>query len=387
MQLTEGMEKMKEQLLSDIERLKASQGYLYAGIPNFRRLFGRDSCIAALQLLNLFPGIAKVTLEILARYQGRKVDQKAEEEPGKILHEHYLGGWMDKLKDFFQSKAQGKYEKIRRLICWRFPYYGSIDSTAWWLILLSEYSERTQDAELTKKLRSNIDRAFAWIENYGDLDKDGFIENQRKNPHGLFHQGWKDGLKIYIQPPIAMVEVQGYYYLVYKKFGLEEKAQNLRQKFNEQFWMEDQGYFALALDGTKEQIKVITSNPGHCLFTGIVDDDKVEKVVRRLFASDLFTPYGIRTHSSEDPGFNPESYHQGSIWPHDNWIIWLGLRKYGYEKEAEMVENALISAYHALGHIPELYAVKNGKISSLKNVCYPQAWASGALLNILSKNR
>ena len=148
------------------------------------------------------------------------------------------------------------------------------------------------------------------------MDGDGFIEYQRENLYGLFHQSWKDGLKIYIQPPIAMVEIQGYYYLTYKEFGLEEKAENLKKKFNEQFWTEDQNYFALALDGKKEQVKVITSNPGHLLFTGILDDDKIEKVVRRLFKDDMWTPYGIRTHSSRDPRFDPESYHQGSIWPH-----------------------------------------------------------------------
>lgn len=376
---------MKEKLLQDIDRLKSPQGYLWAGFPNYCRLFGRDSLISAWQLLDSHPEIAKSTLIILAKYQGQKINRKKEEEPGKILHEHYDGGFLQKIRDLL--KVSGKRGRIRQYLTWRFPYYGSVDSTAWWLILLSEYQKRTGDHRLIEELQSSILKALEWIENYGDVDGDEFIEYQRKNPYGLFSQGWKDGLQIYIQPPVAIVEAQGYYYLAYKKFGLEEKAENLKKKFNEQFWMPEQGYFALALDGQKEQVKVVTSNPGHLLFTGILDDDKVEKVVRRLFEDDMWTPYGIRTHSSKDPEFNPESYHQGSIWPHDNWIIYLGLRKYGYQKEAEMIEDALISAYQALGHIPELYGVKDGKISPIKISCHSQAWASGALLNILIKSK
>jgi glycogen debranching enzyme len=375
---------MKEKLLQDIDRLKSSQGYLWAGFPNYCRLFGRDSLISAWQLLDSQPEIAKFTLSVLARHQGQKINQKKEEEPGKILHEHYDGGLPQKIRDLF--KVSGKRDRIRQYLTWDFPYYGSVDSTAWWLILLSEYKKRTGDGQLVEELWPNVLKALEWIENYGDVDGDGFIEYQRKNPRGLFHQGWKDGLEIYIQPPIAIVEVQGYYYLVYQEFGLEKKAKNLKKKVNEQFWMPEQNYFALALDGRKEQVKVITSNPGQLLFTGILDDDKVEKVVKRLFEADIWTPYGIRTHSSKDPNFGFENYHQGPVWPHDNWIIYQGLQKYGFQKEAEMIESALISAYQALGYIPELYGVKEGKIFSIKNSCYLQAWASGALLNFLSKN-
>ena len=371
-----------KRLLKDLKRLKASQGYLYAGIPNYARLFGRDSCIAALQLLDLFPDIAKSTLEILAKYQGKKINFKAEEEPGKILHEHYINGWLEKSKDFLQSNK--KSGKIPRFFNWDFPYYGSIDSTAWWLILFSKYIKKTNDEELKQKLQPNIEKAFSWIENFGDLDDDSFIESYRKNPFGSLHQGWKDGLTLYIRQPIAMVEVQGYYYCVYREFGLEEKAQELKEKFNEQFWMPQQNYFALALDEVKKQIKIITSNPGHLLFTGILDNDKVEKVVKRLFEEDLWTPYGIRTHSSKDSRFDSKSYHQGSVWPHDNWIIYEGLLKYGYQKEAQMIKDALISAYQTLGYIPELYEVKDNKIFPIKISCYLQAWSTGALINLLT---
>lgn len=391
-------EEIRQRLLEDIEKLRAPQDYLYAGVPNFRRLFGRDSCIVGLQLLDIMPEIAKATLEILAKYQGKRVNPKKEEEPGKILHEHYVGGLNDKLKDFLQ--CQEKPRKIRQFIHWSFPYYGSIDSTAWFLILLSEYYKETQDQDLIRKLWPNVERALLWIENYGDLDGDSFIENQRKNPYGLFHQDWKDMLQIYIQPPIATVGAQGYYYLVYKKIGkiaeellgdsglkesLEKKAETLKEKFNQEFWMEGQNYFALAIDGKKEQVKIVTSNPGHCLFTGIIENDRVERVVRRLFEEDMWTPYGIRTHSLKDPDFDPRSYHQGSIWPHDNWIIYKGLQALGYQKEAKMIKTALIFAYQVLGLLPELYEVKKGKIIALKNACYLQAWSSGALLDLLKE--
>jgi len=372
---------MRDNLLREIKKLTKPQGYLTAGLPNFDRLFGRDSCIAAYQLLDFDPEIARATLEILAKYQGKKLNIKAEEEPGKIPHEHYVGGWLDKLKDLI--KSQRKPDKLKYLLRWRFPYYGSIDSTAWWLILLSKYLKKTSNEKLKQKLQPNLEMAFFWIENYGDLDKDGFIEYQRKNSYGLLHQSWKDGLEISILPPIAMVEVQGYYYLAYQEFGFKERAENLKKKFNKEFWMPEQNYFALALNGKKEQVKIITSNPGHLLFTGIIEDDKIEKVVKRLFEEDMWTPYGIRTQSANEPNFDPESYHQGSIWPHDNWIIYIGLRKYGYYKEAAKIKEALVSTYRALGHIPELYGVRNEKIFFIKNTCYLQAWASGALLNIL----
>lgn len=190
---------MEEKLLQDIDRLKSPRGYLWAGFPEYCRLFGRDSLISAWQLMESQPEIAKSTLSSLARYQGQKINRKREEEPGKILHEHYDGGLLQKIRDLF--RVSGKLRRIRQYLTWRFPYYGSVDSTAWWLILLSEYSKRTGDSQIVGKFWPNVLEALKWIENYGDVDGDGLIEYQGKNPHGLSHQGWKDGLEIQIRPP------------------------------------------------------------------------------------------------------------------------------------------------------------------------------------------
>ncbi len=387
---------MLKNLTIDISKLKAPEGYLYAGLPRFLRLFGRDSCISALQLIEIEPDIAKNTLLILAKYQGKKIDKRKGEEPGKIIHEHYVGGWVSRLKDFLKNRK--KKEKFFKFLTWKFPYYGSIDATAWFLILLGAYFNVTRNRELVVNMWPNVKKAITWIEKYGNIDKDPFIETKRKNPLGLFHQSWKDGLKIFIKPPIAMVEVQGYYYKAYleianlsrrvmhdKNFArkLEKKAEKLKKEFNKKFWMKKEKFYALALSGKKKQIQFITSNPGHLLFTGIMDDDKEKKVVERLFKDDMLTPFGIRTESENSPNFNPESYHHGSIWPHDNWVIYFGLLKNGYAKEAKIIKNSIVSAYTALDCIPELYVVKDNKIYTQAESCYLQAWSTGALVNML----
>lgn len=387
---------MLQRLTSDISKLKAPEGYLYAGLPRFLRLFGRDSCISALQLLEMEPEIARHTLLILAKYQGKKIDKKRGEEPGKIIHEHYAGGWVSRLEDFLKNRS--KKETFFKFLSWKFPYYGSIDATAWFLILLSAYFDATKDRRLVEDLWPQVKKAITWTEKYGNTDKDPFIETKRKNPAGLFHQSWKDRLEIHINPPIAMVEVQGYYYKAFlgvanlsrkvmhdKKFAkkLEHKAEKLKKEFNKKFWMKEEKYFALALSGRKKQIKFITSNPGHLLFTGILDEDKEVKVIERLFQDDMLTPYGIRTESENSPNFNPESYHHGSIWPHDNWIIYMGLLESGYTKQAKIIKNATISAYTVLDSIPELYTVKNNEIHPQHESCYLQAWSTGALVNML----
>ncbi|MBI2042244.1 MAG: hypothetical protein HYT21_00615 [Candidatus Nealsonbacteria bacterium] len=384
---------MEEELWQDIAKCLSPKGYLWAGYPKYRRLFGRDSLIAAWQLLKTRPAISRVTLMALAKYQGWTVDPKREEEPGKILHEHYDGGLLQQIRDL-------SWSRLRQYLTWGFPYYGSIDSTAWWLILLSRFFQRTGDRTFICWLWTNVFSALQWIERYGDVDADCFIEYRRKNRHALLHQGWKDGLQMSISQPVAMVEVQGYYYLAYleiaalagevmqdrhAKAWLEEKAASLKEKFNAAFWVEEREFFALALDGQKEQVATITSNPGHLLFTGIVDYEKEVKIVRRLFADDMWTPYGIRTHSASDHCFDAASYHQGSIWPHDNWIIYVGLKERGYHQEAETVKQALIRAYKTLGCMPELYGVENNRLFYISTACCPQAWASGALLNLLTE--
>ncbi len=380
---------IKRRLLHDIERLKSPAGYLNAGYPRYNTLFGRDSLISAWQTLEVEPSIARATLQALARYQGKAVNPRAEEEPGKILHEHR-----------FSPREQAELPN------WDFPYYGSVDSTPLFVVLAADYFRRTGDKKILLQIWRNIVAAVNWIAVYGDMDGDGYVEYERKNPHGLLHQGWRDGVEdhLKIKPPVAIVEAQGYVYAAYQSliFLAKELGKNnvsgrastrsevLRKKCNEDFWMERENYFALALDGEKRQRKAITSNPGHLLFTGIVVQDRIEPLISRLFQPDLWTSYGIRTHSSEDPDFDPHSYQLGSVWPHDNWIIYTGLRGLGFHRHADQIKKGLLRAYGELGHLPELYAVVDGRIIDLSaspiggTSANPlQAWASAGLLEMI----
>jgi len=389
------IEEIKNKLHRDVEKLRSPYGYLNAGYPRYYTLFGRDSIISAWQMLKIDPSIAQATLQILSKYQGKTVDPKSEEEPGKILHEHR-----------FNPKEQAELPK------WKFPYYGSIDSTPLYIFLAAEYLKTTNNTAFISKIWKNIQAAFKWIINYGDKDGDSYIEYQRMNPYGLFHQGWRDGIEdhLKIKPPVAIVEVQGYVYaayhsLVYIAQKLDKdgnlikevtgRAKELKKKFNRDFWMEEEKYFALALDGEKKQRKAVSSNPGHLLFTKIIDEDKVDYVVKRLFQPDLWTPYGIRNHSTKEPDFNPYSYHLGSVWPHDNWVIYKGLQKLGYHQQAEKIKRALLRAYQKLNKIPELYTVINNEIVDLSTptegihhvLANPlQAWASAGLLEMITNN-
>jgi len=359
-------------------------GYLRAGFPTYGRLFGRDSLISAWQFLELDPKIARDTLKILAKFQGTKIDAERDEEPGKILHEHQIG------------------KKIHPQGYFPFPYYGSADSTPLFLILFCLYYKKTRDRDFAVKYWLNAVRALSWIFHFGDKDGDLFLEYKRKRKTGLFHQGWKDSFQnhLKITPPVAIVEVQGYQYLALIEtaglakslfqdkalaISLLQRAKKLKKKFNQEFWMNDKKYFALALNNRKKQRKAITSNPGHLLFTGICEKRKERLVIDRLFQKDLWTPYGIRTLSVLDPDFDPKSYHLGSVWPHDNWIIAQGLKKIGYKKEYQKIKNAVLRADKEIGYIPEFYGVSlKGKIiiEGLEpEPCYPQSWSIGALLN------
>lgn len=320
----------------------------------------------------------------MSQFQGKVFNKEKEEEPGKILHETDLG------KSYH---PQGHFP---------FPYYGSVDSTPLFLILFAFYFKATDDKKFLDYHWENILKAINWIEERGDADKDLFLEYQRKSDKGLFHQGWKDGFKdhLIIEPPVALVEVQGYQYLALKEISklaetrgdfdlskkLEGRAENLKNNFNEKFWMEDKKFFALALDGKKQQKKSITSNPGHLLFTGILAQDKINFVVKELFEKNLWTPFGIRTHSILEPDFDPKSNCLGSVWPHDNWIIAKGLKKLGYQKEYQKIKKAILLAYEKLGFLPEFYGVVDGKITLEMETppCHPQAWSSGALISFLS---
>ncbi len=381
---TKTEKQIKTRLLNDLKKLKDKKGFIRAGLPRFNGLFGRDSLIIAWQLLKVDPKIARNTLTVLAKYQGKKINNLNEEEPGKILHETYL------------------YKKEKKSLPFPVPYYGSIDSTLWFIIVAWFYYKKTKDKKFIFKIWPNILKAINWIEKYGDLDNDLFLEYKRKNPKALFHQAWKDSLKntLKITPPAALVEVQGYQYLALKlakklallkkEFSLAKKlgkrANLLKQEFNSKFWLEKEKYFALALDKNKKQIAQITSNPGHLLFTGIIKKEKIKPTVSRLFKKDMFTPYGIRTLSSLDKNFDPFSYHLGSIWPHDNWLIAQGLKKLGYKKEYLKIKKVLLKAYKTFGYIPEFYAVINNKalINPKITPCFLQGWAIGSLINLLS---
>jgi len=382
-------EKIRKHLLRDVERLRDKKyGFLKAGLSGYDRLFGRDSLIVSWQLLDFDPKIARDTLEILSKFQGEEINPKKDEEPGKILHEHQIG------------------KRVHPKGYFPLPYYGSVDSTPLFLILFSFYYKKTGDKDFIKKHCGNILRALNWIFNFGDKDGDYFLEYKRKRKSGLFHQGWKDSFDnhLKITPPVALVEVQGYQYLalvetanLFKELFNDKKleksllirAEKLKRLFNRKFWMEKEKYFSLALDRSKEKNKEITSNPGHLLFTGIIESKKKEKlVVKKLFSKELLTPFGIRTLSTKSSLFDPLSYHLGSVWPHDNWIIAQGLKKIGCKKEYLEIKKALLRAFDKIGFLPEFYAVEGNnltlKTSHTSN--HPQAWAIGALLNFLTSD-
>lgn len=387
---------IRKRLLSDVRRLMTPEGYLNAGYPKFYgTLFGRDSLIAALQMLNIDQRIAKSTLQILAYYQSTTVDSKADAEPGKILH--------NKREKSFGSKM----------------YFGSVDATPLFIIVAEEYFKKTDDRVFLLEIWDNIVAAVNWMSVYGDADQDHFLEYERKYQEGgLFHQGWRDSIMpddhLNISPPVAIVEAQGYAYAAYRaavnlasQLGKDsslanlwlEESKELRGAFHKAFWHEEECYYYLALDGNKAPKKSVSSNPGHLLFTGIIPREILPRVVDRLFQPDLSTLYGIRTTSEKDPDFDVLSYHLGSIWPHDNWVIYYGLKQLGFIEEANRIKKGLVSVYKELGNIPELFAVVDGSIVSLSGptigakrspytnqIVYAnniQAWASCGLLNML----
>lgn len=382
-------ETAQEEAAREIKELKDKRGFLKAGQPVFNRLFGRDSLIAAWQLLGSDPSVAKATLEILSELQGSKVDLSREEEPGKIIHETDL-----ELDEHPDIKG------------FPFPYYGSVDSTPLYLIIFGFYMRKTHDEKFLEEHWTNILLAVDWMEKYGDKDGDFFLEYIQNNKNALVNQCWKDSDEYKINGPIAIVEAQGYEYLALLEVArmartrndsilaknLEERAEKLKAAFNEKFWMPEEHFYALALDGKKNQKKVVASNAGHLLFTGIIDEKKEQLIVRRLFKKDLFTPRGIRTHSAFEPDFSPDSYHLGAVWPHDNWIIAQGLKKLGYRREYRALRLAIMKAHEEIGFLPEFYRVKDhtakleSKSPKYSNLpCYPQAWSSGTLLNFLEE--
>jgi glycogen debranching enzyme len=366
-----------------------------AGIPWFAVPFGRDSLITALQTLVFKPDIAVGTLRFLAAYQGTQVDKRREEEPGKILHEIRYGE-MARLGEIPHT-----------------PYYGTVDATPLFLMVFAQAMRWLDDDALYEELLPNVRAAFDWIDNYGDVDGDGYIEHHRgsHSQGSLSNQGWKDSKDSLQWPdgtypvgPVALAEVQGYVYAARKwcsevlaRRGEQEwaaqlarQAADLKTRFNQDFWMEDQGFFAQALEGDKRPIPTVASNPGHCLYTDLIDDAHRGKVVERLLSPDMECGWGIRTVSSTHPSFNPMSYHNGSVWPHDNAIIAAGMMRRGYVDGALRVLNAIVDAalHFRYLRLPELYCgfardLRYYNIPAEYPVsCSPQAWAAGTMLHL-----
>ncbi|PYY04893.1 MAG: amylo-alpha-1,6-glucosidase [Acidobacteria bacterium] len=369
------------------------QHILAAGIPWFATMFGRDSLIAAYQSLLLNPRLACETLRVLARYQGKRSNDWLDEEPGKIPHE-YRTGEMTRAGEMPFS-----------------PYYGSVDATPLFLILLSETFNWTGDAELVQELLPAARSALDWIENYGDLDGDGLVEYKRRSPKGLINQGWKDSWDANMHrdgsmanPPIALVEVQGYCHeaqyrmaQLLRLVGDTMRADKLRKSSTEfakriekAFWLPEENFYAMGLDSAKRPMEVISSNAGHLLFTRTVAKDRARLVVERLMRDDMQSGWGWRTLARSERVFNPLSYHRGSVWPHDNSLIGHGMALYGFRDEVKQIFTALYQA--ALNfrdyRLPELFCGvqrhENDEPVHYPVSCSPQAWASGAFFLLLT---
>lgn len=362
-----------------------------AGAPWFMTLFGRDSLITAWMALLVDPELALGTLQTLARFQGTEVRPGNEEEPGRILHEMRFG------EASSLSLGGGTI------------YYGTADATPLFVMLLGELRRWGLAREAVDELLPHADRAIEWMQKFGDRDGDGYIEYQRTSDRGLRNQGWKDSHDAIqfadgrlADPPIALAEVQGYTYGAYLArafFAAEQgdsalatelrsRAAELKAAFNRDFWIEDKGWLAMGLDRDKKQIDALASNMGHCLWTGILDAEKADIVARKLVGPDLFSGWGVRTLGASMCGYNPISYHCGSVWPHDNAIIAAGLMRYGHVKEAHRVIMSMIDAAVAQGgRLPELFSgldrMELPLVVSYPTSSSPQAWAAASPLLML----
>ncbi|MHB8172757.1 MAG: amylo-alpha-1,6-glucosidase [Thermincolia bacterium] len=393
-----------------------------AGIPWYTSPFGRDALITAWQSLIVNPELAKHTLRFLARFQGKKHDSWRDETPGKILHEIRRG----------EMATCGEIPHT--------PYYGSVDSTPLFIFLLAETYRWTGDRELLKEMVEPLRGCLEWCVKYGDLDGDGYLEYQRESERGLANQGWKDSWDGVIHSdgqlprgPIALIEVQAYLYMAYRRaaelleeldvinrlgqgeHGLEgcpltedincpgrnpsdllrearalrQKSNQLQEKFLQKFWMPDKNYLAYGLDGDKNLISTIVSNPGHCLMAGMLPEEMAAQVANRLLEPDMFSGWGIRTMSKLENPYNPMSYHNGSVWPHDNTMIAWGLRKYGHLKLLDKLATGLYEASLAFPYyrLPELFCgfTRRGNTGPVHYpiACDPQAWAVGSTFLLL----
>ena len=362
-----------------------------AGAPWFMRPFGRDSIITSWMAIILDPDLAVGTRETLASLQGTEVNPLTEEEPGRILHEVRFGH--------------------RRLpsLGQRHAYYGSVDATPLFVMLLGELERGGHDVIRASELLAAADRALGWIDEFGDRDGDGYVEYQRSSDQGLVNQGWKDssdGVRFadgtLARPPIALCEVQAYVYGAFTARShcaaeagdaetasrMSKRAVALKESFNRDFWLEDRGWYAMGLDRDKRPIDALTSNMGQCLWTGIIDEERAPLVAERLVSSECFSGWGVRTLADSMTGYNPISYHLGSVWPHDNALIAAGLMRYGFIDESHRVMEGLVSAAPSFGNLlPELFSGLDREHYPVPigypTASSPQAWAAASPLLLL----
>ena len=366
--------------------------YPYAGVPWFSTAFGRDGIITALQYLWLAPELGRGVLNFLATHQADQVDPARDAEPGKILHETRKG----------EMAALGEVP----FLC----YYGSVDATPLFVMLAGAYYDRTGDRAFVEAIWPNIERALAWIDEYGDSNGDGFVDYARHSANGLVQQGWKDSDDSVFHAdgrdapgPIALCEVQGYVYAAWRAaarladlFGecerareLRRRADDLKDRFNRAFWLDELGTYAIAIDGEEQPCRVRTSNPGHVLFTGIAAREYARRLSETLLSPDSFNGWGLRTVARGEARYNPMSYHNGSVWPHDTAIGAMGLARYGFKEKAMQLMTGLFNASITLDlhRLPELFCGfqrRPGQGPTLYPVaCAPQAWASGAVFQLL----